>query len=86
MINLDAQTRTGLKWKLWYIICCISTSPPEIDDGDEPGGDHDSVDKGKEASVEQKASAYENPKWARFALANGILLGGACAFILAYYG
>lgn len=83
---INAQTRTGLKWKLWYILCCISTSTPEIDDGDEPGGDHDSVDKGKEAGVDQKASAYENPTWARFALVNGILLGGACAFILAYYG
>ncbi|XP_041474707.1 sodium/glucose cotransporter 4-like [Lytechinus variegatus] len=84
---LDAQTRTGLKWKLWYLICCITTSPANIDDDEEPVIDQDSVDKGKEADgVRHKTSAYENPKWAFFALVNGVVLAGACTFILAYYG
>ena len=34
----------------------------------------------------KRVTAEEDPKWARVALVNGVLLGGLCVFVLAYYG
>ena len=71
---LDARTRTGLKWKAWNILCGISGSPLNPDESEE--------DRPKTARV----TAEEDPKWARIALVNGVLLGALCVFVLAWYG
>ncbi|XP_071478453.1 sodium/glucose cotransporter 4-like [Diadema antillarum] len=73
-----AQSRTGLKWKAWNILCGISGSPMDTDGDLEKEPEKSSDDVG--------VTAVENPKWSRVAFVNGALLGLVCIFILAYYG
>ncbi|XP_011674028.2 sodium/glucose cotransporter 4 [Strongylocentrotus purpuratus] len=75
---IRAQERTGLKWKAWNILCGISGAP--TDEGTED------VEELEAPEQERKATALENPKWARIALVNGGILGTVCVFILAYFG
>lgn len=74
------------------VICCIHGNGESLKTN-EHGNDHGDVEGDiheekvmDEPEEEIMSAAYENPKWARFALVNGILLGIACITVLAYYG
>ncbi|XP_041463706.1 sodium/glucose cotransporter 4-like [Lytechinus variegatus] len=73
---IRAQQRTGLKWKAWNILCGISGSP----------ADQEEEQDEESPQQEMRATAYEDPKWAKVAMFNGVILGAVCIFILSYYG
>lgn len=75
---IGTQERTGLKWKAWNILCGISGAPTD--------GEAEDVEEPEAPEQDRKATAFENPKWARIALMNGGILGAVCVFILAYFG
>ncbi|XP_041475306.1 sodium/glucose cotransporter 4-like isoform X1 [Lytechinus variegatus] len=77
------RARTGLVWRIINIICCIHGNGGSQNDHVDMESD---VREEKEPEIELKTAAYENTKWARFALVNGIFLGITCITVLAYYG
>eukprot|EP00057_Strongylocentrotus_purpuratus_P013787 XP_011668261.1 PREDICTED: sodium/glucose cotransporter 4 [Strongylocentrotus purpuratus] len=68
--TIRARSRTGLSWKVMNVICCIHGNGESLkrnDHGDVEGDVHEEkvMDEPEE---EIMSAAYENPKWARFAL------------------
>eukprot|EP00057_Strongylocentrotus_purpuratus_P021720 XP_011676194.1 PREDICTED: sodium/glucose cotransporter 4 [Strongylocentrotus purpuratus] len=76
--DIKYHNRTGLKWKIWTVLCGISTSP--IDDDD----DRTKAEKEAEALAENPGTAND-PFWVKVTNFFGLLLAGATIFVFGYY-